>query len=333
VVGATGYTGALVVQELVSRGVDLVAIGRSREKLDALPGDLERRVADAGDEASLVRALAGCDALVTTVGPFVDHGEPVVRAAVEAGVHYIDTTGEQAFMRTVFERYDRAASSAGIAVVPAIGFDYVPGDMAAALAAQAAGGTPDRIDVHYLIRKAKASGGTKRTGMRVAALPCLVWKEGRLVEDRIGGDGRRFLFAEGEANVALWPGGEPVTVPRHTGARNVSTYMRLPKAASALIRGAGKAASLAQPLAGTDGPSPEERGRGRYEVVAVADGVRCTVEGHDMYGMTAAACAEALQRLADGGPPRAGVLAPAEAFDPAAFLDAMRGHLTWRVGS
>ena len=58
---------------------------------------------------------------------------------------------------------------------------------------------------------------------------------------------------------------------------------------------------------------------------------RCIVDGRDMYGVTAAACAEAAQRLTALDEPRSGALAPAEAVDPAAFLDALAGYLTWRI--
>ena len=55
-----------------------------------------------------------------------------------------------------------------------------------------------------------------------------------------------------------------------------------------------------------------------------------------MYGVTAAACAEAVQRLTTSGltadgEPRSGALSPAEAFDPAEFLDSLAGYLTWRI--
>ena len=40
VVGATGYTGTLVVAELLRRGGDVVALGRSAERLRALPPEV-----------------------------------------------------------------------------------------------------------------------------------------------------------------------------------------------------------------------------------------------------------------------------------------------------
>jgi hypothetical protein len=74
------------------------------------------------------------------------------------------------------------------------------------------------------------------------------------------------------------------------------------------------------------------------EARAGDDVARGIVEGHDLYGVTAAACGEAVQRLAGGAPGgRAGAgrpvgaLSPAEAFDPEEFLGALSGFLSWRV--
>ena len=58
-----------------------------------------------------------------------------MRAAVETGTHYVDTTGEQPYMRFIYDRLDDAAQAAEVAVVPAVGFDYVPGDLLAPLVA------------------------------------------------------------------------------------------------------------------------------------------------------------------------------------------------------
>lgn len=338
VVGATGYTGRLIVRELVARGREFVAVARDAERLRALPGNFERRVAGLDGVRD---AIAGCSAIVACIGPFVDLGEPTVRAAVEAGTHYVDTTGEQAFMKTVLERFDEPARQAGVAIVPGMGFDYVPGDMGAALAARAlSGGRASTVEIAYLARKVKASDGTKRTGLRIAAMPCLVYEHGALVAKRIGDDEGRFAFPDGEHNVALWPGGEPLTVPRHTGAESVRVFMRMPKVAARIAR----TATLASPLLGpgraligdaTGGPSDEDRSRARFAVVAEArsgsERVRCVIEGHDMYGMTAAACVEALERMAGPGYDRRGALAPAEAFEPGDFLNALGNYLSWRL--
>jgi short subunit dehydrogenase-like uncharacterized protein len=343
VVGATGYTGGLVVQELLTRGVEVVAVGRNPTKLDVLPSEVERRqVADVADRAALGAALDGCRAVINCVGSFSDHGEAVVGAAIAAGVPYVDTTGEFPFLRRVFEVHDAPARKAGVPVVPGMAFYSAPADLAAALASGALGRAPDAVEIAYRLVGARPSKGTLRTNLRRAGQPCEVRENGRLVPRRIGDDPRVFRFPEpyGHSTVARWPGAEVLGVPRHTGARSVAVYVTMPKAAAAVFRSPRLTAVL-QPIGralvghATGGPSDEARKRARYVVVARAragnDETRCIVEGHDMYGVTASACAEAAQRLTATSEPRSGALAPAEAVDPAGFLDALAGYLTWRV--
>ena len=117
--------------------------GRNRGKLESLAEELDGNVAVQAaaldDEVALRSLLADCAAVIDCAGPFIRHGEPVLRAAVETETHYLDTTGEQAYMRLAFDRYGPEAEVAGIAVIPAMGFDYVPGDMLASLTARGMG--------------------------------------------------------------------------------------------------------------------------------------------------------------------------------------------------
>jgi short subunit dehydrogenase-like uncharacterized protein len=343
VIGATGYTGGLVVRELIGRGVAVVAAGRNAEKLSTLPVEADRKVVDVTDAGALRAAVDGCRAVVNCVGSFIDHGEAVVAAAVAASAAYVDTTGEFPFLQRVFDTFDGPARAAGVAVVPGMAFYSAPADFIAALAALALGRAPDSVQVAYRLDGARPSKGTLRTNLRRAGLPCPVREDGRLVNRRVGDDPRLFRFPEpyGPATVARWPGGEVLTVPRHTDARSVAAFLGMPKAASAVLRNPRLTPVLqriGRRLVGdaTAGPSDEARRRARFVVVAEAaaggDVARGVVEGHDLYGVTAAACAEAVQRLSVTGVDRpAGTLAPAEAFDPAGFLDALSAYLSWRV--
>src|SRR5437764_1203844 len=150
VVGATGFTGKLTVAALHKRGAQVRIIGRNRQKLEDLatahPGVEVRDVA--WDAAALADALRGCVAVVSCAGPFTEVGHPVVEAAVRARVPYTDSTGEQGFIRWVFEELMQPARAAGVPLVPACGFDYLPGDLGSALAAEGLGPL-ERIDVVY----------------------------------------------------------------------------------------------------------------------------------------------------------------------------------------
>ena len=117
VYGATGYTGRLVAGELRRRGAEVVLAGRSRAKLEILAEDLGGQIAirDASldDPSALRELLEPCAAVIACAGPFRLHGEPVLAAAVDARTHYLDTTGEQPFMRKVFEDYGPSAEPGG----------------------------------------------------------------------------------------------------------------------------------------------------------------------------------------------------------------------------
>jgi len=104
VYGATGFTGGLIARELKRAGAEFLIAGRDRGKLEALSAELGGVPAAAvslDDQAGLREMLEPCSVVVACAGPFSLHGEPVVAAAVETGTHYLDTTGEQGFMRMV----------------------------------------------------------------------------------------------------------------------------------------------------------------------------------------------------------------------------------------
>ena len=169
--GATGYTGRLTALALARRGASFAISGRSRPKLEALAaetGDPEIRTATVGDTASLVTALDGTKVLLTCVGPFEQWGHTAVEAALEAGVNYIDSTGEGTFIARLFRERDAAARSAGIAMAPALAFDEVPADVAATLACEGMN-RPDLV-LTYAV-PTSASSGTVNSALGIISQP------------------------------------------------------------------------------------------------------------------------------------------------------------------
>lgn len=340
VAGATGFTGRLVTRALASRGTPVRLVGRSAKRLqDAATGieGCETRAVPEWDEAGLVDAVTGCGALVACAGPFIEVGEPVVRAAIKAGVPYCDSTGEQAFIRFVFEELDAPAREAGVPLVPAFGFDYVPGDLAAAIAGEGLGPL-ERVDVVYVIEAIGTSPGTRMSAIEMIGRPVYQYVDGALRRDRIGAHRVAVDTPIGPKTGGSAPCGEAITVPRHLDVRNVISYLALPVplgpasplaplgAAMLALPGVGAALKQAAAL-GPRGPSDRER-EGRVFVVvrAVArDGKQreLLVEGRDIYGFTANALTELATRFAGHKVAASGALAPAQVVEPRAFLEAM----------
>lgn len=322
VLGPTGFTGRLVLAEARAAGVPLRLVGRRREALEelALPGD-EVRAADASAPGD---AFAGCAAVLSCAGPFLRIGAAPVEAAVAAGADYFDSSGEQAWARLLFERFRDVET----AILPCFGFDYVPGDVAARLAAEELEPL-DEVVVAYSATAAATSRGTRRTVGEIIGQPVVAWHEGRLVPSRLGATTRTVMFPFGAREVVEFGGAEPLTVPRHTDVRTVRSYMRLAKPAAKAVRAARLLAPVIRASAGLRGigPAEEKRAATRFVVVAEARGPqggrRVTLVGSDPYLLTARLLV-AGARLESR---RTGPLAPAEAFDARVLIEAAGGLL------
>ncbi len=141
VFGATSFVGKILSRYLLDQfGTDgdlrWAAAGRSQEKLDALRIDLGRAaarlpvlVADARDPASLEAMCARARVVVSTVGPYALHGEPLVKACSQSGTDYCDLTGEVQWIRRMIDRYGDDARESGARIVHCCGFDSIPSDL------------------------------------------------------------------------------------------------------------------------------------------------------------------------------------------------------------
>jgi short subunit dehydrogenase-like uncharacterized protein len=146
--GATGFTGRLVARYLADaapEGLRVGLSGRSRERLLAAREALGPRAADwpllttdSSDDADVAALAARTRVVATTVGPYEQHGLPLVRACASAGTDYVDLTGEVLFMRASIDACHDDAVRTGARVVHACGFDSVPSDLGVHLLARTA---------------------------------------------------------------------------------------------------------------------------------------------------------------------------------------------------
>lgn len=321
VLGASGHTGRLVVGALKRRGAVVDALARSTGGPDVR------------DRTAVRMALAGADAVVNLAGPFLRQGLAPVQAAIDAGVPYVDTTGEQAFMRKVDLALQRPARDAGVPVVNALAYEYAYGDLAARAFFPEGG---DALHVFYRNIGAAPSAGTKKSILRVLASPTLAYEDGVLRRAPTGRWRRTFSTERGERLGLSFAGGEVLTVPRHTPFRTVRTYIqtnpknaRLSRALAPAARVAlhGPVMALAERIVDARHEAPQNaEARGEVHLVAEPGGRRVVVSTPDPYVATAEIAAEGAMRLA-ARKGHGGVLAPAEAFDAREMLDAMRAAM------
>ncbi len=324
-----------------------------RERVAALAaelGGLESAVADVSDPSTVRALVEAGDVLLSTVGPFVRWGSAAADAAVDAGAHYVDSTGEPAFIRRIFEDYGGRATGAGCGMLTAFGYDYVPGNLAGALALRDAGDGAVRVDVAYSTtgkpktpieghRLAKlaggmggASGGTLTSALGVFAEPSFSFRGGRVVTER----GAKRVGSVGGLEGISVGGSEHFALPRLApGLREVNAYLGWFGSFSRVVQATGvlNAGVLALPggkrlLAGvaervpgsTGGPSAEARAQTGSRIAAAAyDGSgntlsTVTLEGVNGYTFTGEILAWGAITAAAGGLQGSGALGPADGF-------------------
>ena len=286
--------------------------------------------------------------LVSTAGPFIKVGRPVVAAAVDAGAVYLDSTGEPPFIRQVFEEFGPRAERTGAVLLTAFGYDYVPGNLAGALALQAAGPGAARVQVGYFVRgdiRRGTSAGTRASLTGVLLEPGYSFRGGRIVSERtaahvtsfeVDGKKREALsigssehFALPRLRRAAGADGVPAQVP----LTDVGVYLGWFGRATRLVH---YGSVLATPVSSLPGvrraldaaarriqcsrAAPGPGGAIRSGVVAVArdpsgrDLAVVHLTGGDPYSFTAPILAWAAGKAAAGGVRPAGALGPVEAF-------------------
>jgi short subunit dehydrogenase-like uncharacterized protein len=332
--GATGYTGRLIAEDLADQEARFAIAGRSRERLEDVADELDAEpeiFEVAVDEPERLEAMAGqADAVASAAGPFNDLGPPVMNAALRAGTHFVDTTGEQAYLRWAHEQ-DARAREAGVTVVNATGFDVVPSDLAAYLAADALDEV-DSVDL-ALATNSRLSDGTQRT-MAASTGDWWEFKHGRFHDAVPGRHLRTFAYPDRdeESTGVFIPWGDCATAPRSTGADNVRTFFVLDEDRARkynllwpvqwLVAKLPLVDRLLQARAPDDrgGPSEEEREESWFSILAEARGPegtrRALVEGTDPYGLTGAATSRMALGLARGEWQAEGVLTSTQAFGP-----------------
>ncbi|HEY5316589.1 MAG TPA: saccharopine dehydrogenase NADP-binding domain-containing protein [Solirubrobacteraceae bacterium] len=172
--GATGFAGALTAEYLAENapaGTRIALAGRNREKLEAVrarlgsAGDVPLLHADVEDPASVRDIAESARVVISTVGPYILYGEPLVAACAAAGTDYVDLTGEPEFVDLMWLRYHEQARRSGARLVHCCGFDSIPHDLGAFFTVQELPeGVPLRVN-GFVRTAASFSGGTYQTAI------------------------------------------------------------------------------------------------------------------------------------------------------------------------
>ena len=197
VYGASGYTGMLIMDWLIDQQIPFTAVARSAKRVKEMMAERVVRLESATYEIveaehnvdALAKAFKGAKVVCNTVGPFVNFGLTGVEAALKAGCHHIDTTGEQGYIRAVRDKFGELYRQAGLLVSPSIAYMYTFAEIAAELALETPG--VDALETATLCRGPRfaASGVTVGSTASIFELfrseQCYLWEK-KLVAHPVG---------------------------------------------------------------------------------------------------------------------------------------------------
>ncbi len=359
--GATGFTGGLTASYLARNaparlrwtiaGRSAEKLAKVRDKLAAIDPRLELMepiVVDAGDQAALELVVARTKAVITTVGPYLALGEPLVAACAAQGTDYVDLTGEPEFVDRMYLNHHAMAEATGARIVHACGFDSIPHDLGAFYTVQQLD-TSGPVTLRGVVRSdAMASGGTFHSFLGAASRArqmAQAARERRAVEPKPEGRTSRAVSGRPRRDSLLgyWlvplPTIDPVIVAR-SGAALASygpefryshfagTKTLRYAAGGAAVVGAIATAAQVRPLREAmgkrlpqgEGPSEQKRKKSWFTVDFIGEAggrtVHTRVSGGDPgYTETSKMLAEAALCLVfDENPPTAGMVTTAQAM-------------------
>ena len=377
--GATGFTGELTAAYLAEHaptGCRWALAGRSIPKLEAVRSrlaainpalaDLDLLHADVEDAASIRSVAESARVVITTVGPYLEFGEPLVAACAAAGTDYVDLTGEPEFVDLMYLAHHETAKASGARIVHACGFDSIPHDLGAYFTVQQLAGA-DHIGVYGVVRSgAQFSGGTFHSAMGAMSRQAQARKalgERRKKEGKPVG-GRKVKVIAGKPGrdslLGLWvlpmPTIDPLIVARSAAALPVYgeefTYahfaglktLRYTIGGSVAVTSLVVAANippvrnlLKKRIKQGDGPSEARREKSWFTVDFVGDAggktVRTRVSGGDPgYSETSKMLAESALSLAfDDNPPTSGQVTTVVAMGDHLLARLQKAGITFEV--
>jgi len=313
--GATGYTGRLLVEALRRRGVKPLLGGRNAAALASLAETTgcEYRVAALSDESALTSALAGVRVLLLAAGPFSRTADPVVRACLALGIHYLDLTGECVVLESLALRSE-AARRRGCMIMPGCGFDIVASDcLARHVANRLASASYLAIGISGLVTRSR---GSLRTIAEAAGLPVRLRRNGSIVMVPPGTLRRRFDYGRGTGWSSAVSWGDVATAYITTGIPNTDVYFEETATFRFMLATSRSFGQFLQtPLAqawmktwaelAPEGPTPAERAAHSCVVVAEASApsghtVSSRMQTPEAYSLSAVTAATIAERVLAG---------------------------------
>ena len=329
--GSYGYTGQLIADLAVQRGLKPILAGRDENKVRAQAESLhlEYRAFSLDDTSALYSALRDVEGVLHCAGPFVHTFRQMAEACLVARRHYLDISGEIPGFEALAQM-DEDAKRADIMLLPGAGFDVVPTDcLAMHLKKRLLSATHLRLYIRGV--RSGFSRGTARSAIENMQRGGMIRQDKELVQVPPAWHTLEIDFGRGPVEVVSIGWGDVSTAYHSTGIPNIQTYMAFPTFAIRALRAMHVIGPLlyTRPVKGVlkqalrlvrSGPPEEERRNGFNLIVGEAfndegGSVSSKLKTPEGYTLTALATVEIMERIL-AGDFKPGFQTPSLAYGP-----------------
>ena len=222
--GAYGYTGQLITELAVKKGLKPILAGRNKEKTKDLAQKwgLEYLAFDLSDKESLIDALKKVKMILHCAGPFSLTTPQVLESCLETKTHYLDITGEIEVFEFLAQKHTQA-QEAGITLLPGVGFDVVPSDCLALFLKKSL------PDAKYLELAFMGLGGISRGTALTMALNIdkggAIRKDGKIIPVKTAFEIKEIDYGFRKAASLTIPWGDVATAYHSTQIPNIKVFM------------------------------------------------------------------------------------------------------------
>ncbi len=324
VLGAYGYTGQLVCEELMIAGVDFVGVGRNEFKLislaDKLPLALQYEKFDIQDPKQVANVIARFDVFINCIGPFAETAMNILEQLVKKEQkYYLDLTGESFFVQNSYDKFHQLAQKNRTTILHSCAFESVLTDLMGSILLE------NISDVHsiksyYYLGKSKPSPGTKLT-MKLSKYNDLVLIQAGKETPIQDIEPVEMSWDElGSFSAIPYPLPEICCFNWETKAKDIGSFLLVEQGSAGFMKFNPPSNTKEEVISKfkkrkVQGPSVSQREQQQFFIVVEVkgDSESCMqLEGMDMYRLTAKIVRYFVQSILKGGQERYGVLSPSQ---------------------
>ena len=227
--GANGYTGKLITEIAVKKGIRPVLAGRKETNIKplAVAYGLDYLIFDLDDKNQVVSHLKNFTLLLNCAGPFSKTAKPLAEACLESQTHYLDITGEYRVFEFLKSLHQKAVEK-NIVLLPGVGFDVVPTDCVAAYLHNK---LPDatHLELAIMTLGGTVSHGTVSTFVQDLGDQGAVRENGKLVPKPVAHKGKIINYGLVKRFAVTIPWGDISTAHYTTNIPNIEVYTAAPR--------------------------------------------------------------------------------------------------------